>query len=102
MFCDPNGDYLKPDSVTAKACLIAKKAGLSDTSIHTLRHSHGSQLLSAGVPLPTVSKRLGYSSVYVTSTVYSHAMTKDETAAAETWDQSIKKSMERSRDPKVC
>jgi integrase len=66
-------------------------------------HSHGSQLLSDGVPLPTVSKRLGHSSVYVTSTVYSHALTKDETAAAEAWDQSIKKSMERSRDQsKVC
>jgi hypothetical protein len=68
---NPSSRLLKPDSVTAKACAIAKKAGLRDTSIHTLRHSHGSQLLSAGAPIPTVSKRLGHSSPYVTATIYS-------------------------------
>jgi integrase len=97
VFCTPDGDYLKPDSVTAKACLIAKKAGLKDTSIHTLRHSHGSQLLSAGVPLPTVSKRLGHSSVHVTATVYSHALAKDERAAADAWETSVHQVMEREQ-----
>lgn len=97
VFCTPEGDYLKPDSVTAKACLIAKKAGLKDTSIHTLRHSHGSQLLSAGVPLPTVSKRLGHSSVHVTATVYSHALEKDERAAADAWESSVHQVIESDR-----
>jgi integrase len=97
VFCGPDGDYLKPDSVTAKACLIAKKAGLKDTSIHTLRHSHGSQLLSAGVPLPTVSKRLGHSSVHVTATVYSHALAKDERAAADAWETSVNQVIENDR-----
>lgn len=101
VFCDPKGDYLKPDSVTAKACLIAKKAGLKDTSLHTLRHSHGSQLLSNGVSLPTVSKRLGHSSVYVTATVYSHALSKDDQAAADVWDASVHRSIEQSRKGKV-
>jgi integrase len=97
VFCTPDGEYLKPDSVTAKACLIAKKAGLKDTSIHTLRHSHGSQLLSAGVPLPTVSKRLGHSSVHVTATVYAHALAKDERAAADAWETSVHQVMEREQ-----
>jgi integrase len=97
VFSNPDGDYLKPDSMTAKVCLLAKNAGLVGASLHTLRHSHGSQLLSAGVPLPAVSKRLGHSSVYVTATVYSHALSKDETAAAEVWDNSVQKSIDSAR-----
>jgi len=101
VFCDPQGNHLKPDSVTSKACLIAQKAGLKNTSLHTLRHSHGSQLLSAGVSLPTVSKRLGHSSVDVTATVYSHALAKDEQAAADLWDSSVHAAIERESKGKV-
>ena len=94
VFCDPSGEYLKPDSITAKACLAARKAGFENVGIHTLRHSHGSELLSKGVPLPTVSKRLGHSSVHTTATVYAHALPKDDIAAAELWDSSIRTAME--------
>jgi integrase len=94
VFSTPVGDYLKPDTLTAKVCLLATKAGLDGASLHnTLRHSHGSQLLANGVPLPVVSKRLGHSSVYVTATVYSHALTQDELAAADVWDTSVQKSI---------
>ena len=80
---------MKPDSVTSKVCLLATKAGLNGASLHTLRHSHGSQLLSKGVSLPTVSKRLGHSSVYVTASIYAHALSSDEVAAADVWDKEI-------------
>ena len=66
-----------------------------------MRHSHGSQLLSNGVALPTVSKRLGHSSVYVTATVYSHALSKDETAAADVWDATVQKSIDAAKIAKI-
>ena len=98
VFGAPDGACLKPDTLTAKVCLLATKAGLKDAGLHTLRHSRGSQLLSAGVPLPAVSKRLGHSSVYVTATVHSHALSKDEVAAADAWDAaSRRKSPETER-----
>jgi hypothetical protein len=53
IFTNPQGDYLKPDSVTAAACLIARKVGLKGMRLHSLRHS---QLSSRGVPPRTVSK----------------------------------------------
>jgi integrase len=89
VFATPDGDYLKPDSMTSKVCLLASHAGLNGASLHTLRHSHGSQLLANGVPLPAVSKRLGHSSVYVTATIYAHALSADEVAAADVWDKAI-------------
>jgi integrase len=36
----PNGDYLKPNSVTAKVSLLARRAGFpKGISLHTLRHT---------------------------------------------------------------
>lgn len=92
-FAERDGKYLKPDSVTAKACVLAKRAGLQRGSMPTLRHSHGSQLLSLGVPLPTVSRRLGHSSVAVTAAIYSHPFMR-EIAAAEVWDASMRKAVD--------
>jgi integrase len=92
IFADPQGNYLKPDSVTAAACVIAQKAGLKGVGLHSLRHSHGSQLLSDGVPLPTVSKRLGHSSVHITAQVYAHSFTADEEAAASVWEAAMRKA----------
>jgi len=45
IFCDPQGNYLKPDFVAAKAFLIARKPGMVRVSLHTLRYGNGSQLL---------------------------------------------------------
>ena len=59
-----------------------RKAGLQGISLHSLRHTHGSMLLSRGVPLPVVSRRLGHSSVNTTANIYAHAFTADELAAA--------------------
>ena len=101
LFCDLQGNSLKPDSITAKVCLVSAKVGLKNVSLHTLRHSHGSQPLSAGVPLPTVSKRLGHSNVYTTATIYSHALPKDDITAAELWDAKFQKAAEASSNAKI-
>jgi integrase len=90
VFCHPDGNYIRPDTVTKAVRRIAKKAGFIGVSLHSLRHSHGSQLLSAGVPLPTVSKRLGHSNIYVTATVYAHALASDESAAADKWEAAMR------------
>ena len=47
-------------------------------SLQTMRHSHGSHLLSEGVGLPQVSKRLGHSNVQITAEIYSHALKADD------------------------
>jgi integrase len=51
-------------------------------TIHDLRHTHASLLLSAGEPVKTVSERLGHASVTVTLTVYGHVMPGDQKRAA--------------------
>lgn len=92
VFCHPDGFFIRPDTVTKATRRLAKQAGLTGVSLHTLRHSHGSQLLSSGVALPAVSKRLGHSNVHVTATVYAHALPADEMAAADIWGEAMKKA----------
>jgi integrase len=100
VFCHPDGNWIRPDVVTKGARRLARKAGLKGVSLHTMRHSHGSQLLSLGVPLPTVSKRLGHASVNVTATIYAHALPSDETEAAEIWAEAMKKTKQEQSDDK--
>jgi integrase len=92
VFATLDGQYLKPDSMTAKVCLITKKAGLKGIGIHPLRHSFGSHLLSEGVPLATVSKLLGHSDVYTTAKIYSHSLTEDEKRVSAVLDRIASKA----------
>ncbi len=52
-------------------------------SFHDLRHEHASLLLSGGVDIAVVSKRLGHSTIAVTSDVYSHLLQDANRAAAD-------------------
>lgn len=54
-----------------RAIKNAQKKGLIKTPrFHDLRHTHAAWLISAGVPLPVVQKRLGHKSIQVTVDVY--------------------------------
>ncbi len=51
-----------------------KKANLPYIRIHDFRHSHASYLISKGVNMYTVSRRLGHSSIQMTIDRYTHLM----------------------------
>jgi integrase len=89
VFCGPDGAYYKPDQISSRIAEITAKAGLPGISLHSLRHTHASQLLSQGVPIPTVSKRLGHANPSITLRLYSHALESDELAVAKLWDDAF-------------
>jgi len=97
VFCQPDGNFIRPDTVTKAVRRLAKKAGFARVSLHTIRHSFGSQLLSAAVPLPVVSKLLGHTDVYTTARVYAHALESDESAAIAKWEAAMKASRSKVR-----
>jgi integrase len=75
IFCNPDGSPLKPDTVSISVSLLFRNLKLpKGASLHTPRDTHSSHLLSAGVPLTEVSKRLGQVKPHVTSTAYAHAL----------------------------
>ena len=97
VFCRPDGGFYSPDRVGARVVEAMRKAGLSGTSLHTLRHSHASELLSKGVPIPTVSKRLGHANPTITLSIYAHALEADELAAAKIWDDAMENVISANR-----
>lgn len=51
-------------------------------SFHGLRHSHGSYLLSQGVDIKYISKRLGHKNLAITLNVYTHVLERLKTEEA--------------------
>jgi integrase len=50
---------------------------------HDLRHFHATELLDKGIPLPTVSKRLGHRHTSTTANIYGHGTEAGDRLAAD-------------------
>jgi len=88
IFCETNGEPLRPDSISSSVSALRKRLGLpKGANLHALRHSHGSQLLAAGVDIPTVSARLGHASPATTLKIYAHTLKGRDAKAAEMWER---------------
>ncbi len=49
-------------------------AGLEGLRVHDLRHTHAAWLIADGVPLTAVQRRLGHTSIKITSDLYGHIL----------------------------
>ena len=61
---------------------IRREAGIGDVRLHDLRHTHASQAVLQGVPLPVVSRLLGHRQLSMTMR-YAHVADQEVEAAAE-------------------
>ena len=59
-------------TVNSRLKALCEKSGASVISLHSLRHTHASLLIYAGVSIASISKRLGHSSVTTTQETYLH------------------------------
>jgi integrase len=85
---EDGGGYYAPDKLGTRISAAMRQAGVA-ASMHALRHSHASQLLSSGAPITVVSERLGHASPQITPGIYSHALPMDNQAAAALWDDAV-------------
>ena len=60
-----------------------KRAGLPDVTFHSLRHSHASALIRAGLDVVRVSRQLGHSKPTITLSIYAHEFEEADTGAAD-------------------
>ena len=74
---------LAPTTIGRKRDKYCKIANVKKIRIHDFRHSHASLLLSYGVPITVISKRLGHSDINMTLNTYSHLIPKDEDKAID-------------------
>jgi integrase len=71
-----------PGGVSQRFKVIRDSIGLNRVRLHDLRHFTATRLMAAGVPVRTVSGRLGHANPSTTLTVYSHWVEATDQAAA--------------------
>lgn len=62
---------------------LCKNAGIPIITIHSLRHTHASLLLFAGVSITSVARRLGHANMTTTQDTYLHIIQELETQDGE-------------------
>lgn len=80
----PSGETpLVPDTLSQAWRRLRQRVGIEGLRLHDLRHAHATFLIDAGIPIPTVSKRLGHSRKSTTEDIYAHAVRSSDRRAAE-------------------
>jgi integrase len=82
VFSDVNGNPRRPDVISQTWRKTAKAAKVRAT-FHSLRHTHASHLIAAGLDVLTISRRLGHASPTITLSVYGHLFPQSDDRAAQ-------------------
>lgn len=74
IFTAPRGGYVRTRNFRRTWLAACRRAGIEGLRIHDLRHTHAAWLISAGKPLTAIQRRLGHSSIAITSDLYGHLL----------------------------
>ena len=80
------GKPLNPDSFSKKFIdfIKAHQDDLPYVSVHSMRHTNATLMISSHVAITTVATRLGHANTSTTAKIYAHAIKSADEAAAET------------------
>lgn len=91
VFSTEAGQPLHPDRLSQQWRRVAASLGLPPVTFHAFRHSHASALISAGLDILTISRRLGHGSPGITLSTYAHKFKNTDGGAAEAMDAAMRK-----------
>ncbi len=83
VFSNIEGGLMRPRNVSKAWWRLVTSHSLPRVSLHSLRHTHVSMLINAGVDILTISRRLGHSKAAITLDVYGHLVVGADAAAAK-------------------
>jgi len=86
VFTSDGGAPVFPDSISKWFSKFIKRSGLPKVTVHSLRHTYASLMISDGVPLVVVSHQLGHAQTSTTANIYAHVIASAEARAAQTFD----------------
>lgn len=85
IFCKKDGSMYSRQAIRLPK--ICKNAGIKPRNFHTLRHTHATILLAAGVHPKIVQERLGHSNISTTLDIYSHLVAGMQQAAVDVFNK---------------
>lgn len=83
VFARYDGRPRVPFSITRDFAVALKALGITGRTLHSLRHTHVSQLIAAGMDVLTISRRIGHASAAITLGIYGHLIAGQDARAAE-------------------
>ena len=83
VFCNHDGSPISPNYFSIMWSRAVTRAGLPKRTFHSLRHSHASALIRAGLDVVRVSRQLGHSKPTITLPTYAHEFQEADTGAAD-------------------
>jgi integrase len=89
IFTDELGRRVTPMAASCAFARFARKASISTTRLHDVRHTTGTWLLAEGVDYATVARILGHATPAVTLNVYAHALPTAESEAVALLDRRL-------------
>ncbi len=87
VFTTGNGTTVHPHAVRESFLRIVNNANVRRIRFHDLRHTHGSLLIQAGIPVKVVSERLGHANIAFTIQTYQHLLPGMQADAATTTER---------------
>ena len=78
-----NGEPIRPDTFSDWFRKFIEKTDLPPISLHALRHTSATLQIMGGLPVKTVSSRLGHARETTTRDIYSHAIQSLDAKAAD-------------------
>lgn len=89
VICTNTGSLQDPRNVVRVMKRIVKTAKVPNIRFHDIRHTHASILISAGVDIVKISKRLGHANPKITLEFYVHLLPNEDCDIADTFHQTI-------------
>ncbi|MEN8040091.1 MAG: tyrosine-type recombinase/integrase [Actinomycetota bacterium] len=89
VFTDSAGQPIHPHSISQTFERMVKRAEVPRIRLHDLRHTHGTLLIKAGVPVKVVSERLGHGNPAFTIDTYQHVLPGMQAKAARIFENLI-------------
>jgi integrase len=93
MFTDGRGEPVHPHAISQTFERIARRADVTVIRLHDVRHTHGTLLIAAGVPVKVVSERLGHATPVFTIDTYQHVLAGMQAQAALVFEQLVVPSL---------
>lgn len=91
LFTQQDGTPIHPNTVEGRLARILDRAGLPKVSLHSLRHTNATLLITGGVDIRTVAARLGHTQASTTLNIYAETIRSAEAAAAQVLDDILTK-----------